>query len=171
MRKQAEHICQQCGKSFVSREKLAKFCSHSCSAKYGNKARFVTESQRKKAAESMLRYWKNHPGELHKVHLASQKGKHKSKMNISSVFDLPSRTRAKIISRLKSACFNCGWDQGTGDLHHIIPKSKGGDNKHENLTYLCPNCHRLAHEGKIPATTLKSLSVVVGERWKEFYYG
>lgn len=35
------------------------------------------------------------------------------------------------------------------DIHHIQSKSKNGNNKKYNKCELCPNCHRLVHEGKI----------------------
>ncbi len=35
------------------------------------------------------------------------------------------------------------------DTHHIQSKSKNGSNQLHNICELCPNCHRLVHEGKI----------------------
>ena len=35
------------------------------------------------------------------------------------------------------------------DNHHIRSKSKNGNNKKYNKCNLCPNCHRLVHEGGI----------------------
>jgi hypothetical protein len=64
-------------------------------------------------------------------------------------------------------CSACGWNESVCDLHHIIPKSKGGTNDHTNLTVLCPNCHRLAHDNKI--TKFVSLEEHVGNRWREYY--
>ncbi len=32
------------------------------------------------------------------------------------------------------------------ELHHIIPKSRGGTNDESNLIKLCPECHGLAHD-------------------------
>lgn len=48
----------------------------------------------------------------------------------------------------KCKCPNCmqeismetGWD-----IHHIIPKSKGGDNRSSNLMMLHINCHKQIH--------------------------
>jgi hypothetical protein len=47
--------------------------------------------------------------------------------------------------------------------------SKGGTDSSENLTYLCPNCHRKAHNGLLKYEDLKSFAEVVGDRWKEHY--
>ena len=52
--------------------------------------------------------------------------------------------------RLKhEECEICGWNKTTLDLHHIIPLSNNGIHKEENLIALCPNCHRLVHNGFI----------------------
>ena len=56
---------------------------------------------------------------------------------------------ARIIDRLDLGCSNCGWNEAKCDIHHILPKAKGGSDHPTNLTYICPNCHRLAHTGKL----------------------
>lgn len=43
-------------------------------------------------------------------------------------------------------CGRCGWDKATCDVHHIIPRSKGGKNTMNNAEVICPNCHRIHHE-------------------------
>jgi len=35
------------------------------------------------------------------------------------------------------------------DIHHIQSKSKNGSNQLHNICELCPNCHRLVHDGII----------------------
>lgn len=50
------------------------------------------------------------------------------------------------VRRVKGhACEVCGWDKASCDVHHKVPRSKGGKNTVENGQVLCPNCHRLAH--------------------------
>jgi len=85
-----------------------------------------------------------------------------------SIVDMSKRTISKVLKRLKASCSNCGWGEASCDLHHIVPKSKGGDDTDDNLTVLCPNCHRLAHNNKL--TIFKSVSVVYGPAWREHYY-
>lgn len=86
----------------------------------------------------------------------------------SSIKELSKRTVTKVLIRLKLSCFECGWNLTVCDIHHIIPISKHGTDEHSNLTYLCPNCHRLAHAGIL--TKFKTLEEVVGELWKDFYF-
>jgi hypothetical protein len=89
---------------------------------------------------------------------------------MESILEVSPRTTRKILIRLgllESGCFNCGWNLDICDLHHIREQAKGGAHTHDNLVYLCPNCHRLAHKGKLPP--VKSFAEVVGERWKQFY--
>ena len=61
------------------------------------------------------------------------------------------------------------------DIHHIIPKSKGGTNDMSNLTYICPNCHRIAHTDlnllTKPLISLEQQLKECGKDWKDYYYG
>jgi hypothetical protein len=88
-----------------------------------------------------------------------------------SILDLAKRTVSKIFKRMKVGCSNCGWSEGTCDLHHIRGRKIENANDHNNLTLLCPNCHRLAHEKKIPIEKIKTLEQHIGDIWKTFYYG
>ena len=42
------------------------------------------------------------------------------------------------------ACAICGNDGE--EIHHIIPKSEGGNDTADNLVLLCHECHRKIHE-------------------------
>lgn len=44
-------------------------------------------------------------------------------------------------------CYFCGGDQ-KAEKHHIIPKSKGGDDTRENFLKLCKTCHKNIHSEK-----------------------
>lgn len=44
-------------------------------------------------------------------------------------------------------CERCGWDAARCDVHHREPKSRGGLHTIANAIVLCPNCHRIEHEG------------------------
>lgn len=84
-----------------------------------------------------------------------------------SIFEVSKRTAQKILRRLNIECSNCGWNKAPCDIHHIVHKAKGGSDDHSNLSYLCPNCHRLAHYGKI--TEFITLAEQIGDKWKDCY--
>lgn len=54
--------------------------------------------------------------------------------------------RKYIWLRDKKSCQECGKKVGLYfgqcEIHHIIPRSKGGTDDHSNLITLCKNCHR-----------------------------
>jgi hypothetical protein len=54
-------------------------------------------------------------------------------------------------------CMRCNWDEGSCDTHHITPRAKGGVHSMENAVILCPNCHRLVHEGKVVPDALRAI--------------
>ena len=91
--------------------------------------------------------------------------------NPLSILELPGRTVTKILKRLGIGCSVCGWNEDVCDVHHIRGRKIENADAHENLTYICPNCHRLAHKGKIAVESLVTLSAYVGEKWIECYNG
>lgn len=127
----------------------------------------ITEKNRQRQKENI---WTEEGRERHR-NLVGQSTRGKYKCNPESLMDLSKRTISKILSRIKLACFCCGWDSANCDIHHIVPKAKGGNDSHSNLTYICPNCHRLAHKGKIAVEDLKTLEEVLKDNWKKYYYG
>jgi len=88
--------------------------------------------------------------------------------NPENILDMSSRTVSKLIKRMKVGCCICGWNEALCDVHHIIPKKLGGTNDNNNLTILCPNHHRLMHEGAV--LPIKSVRDHIGEEWRKFYY-
>jgi hypothetical protein len=60
-----------------------------------------------------------------------------------------------------SKCSICGWKYNV-NVHHILPKSKGGKNTPDNYMALCYNCHRLLHYTK----DLNKVKLAVAE-WRE----
>lgn len=65
----------------------------------------------------------------------------------NSILELSKRTAIKILRRMNLPCSCCGfYIEGVSlDLHHIISRATGGKDDMSNLTYICPNCHRIAH--------------------------
>lgn len=135
-----------------------RFCSRSC-------ANQKTHSQEtKEKIKNTLKNsdkWKNYK----KVIKSSN-----FKKSPVSIYDLSSRTIQKLLKRANVECSMCGWNKTTLDIHHIIPKAKGGSNEHTNLIALCPNCHRLAHEKQYSTEQLflKTLDITF-PNWKNYY--
>ena len=84
--------------------------------------------------------------------------------------ELSKRTQAKVLRRLGTHCSHCDFFcKGiTLDIHHIVPVKKGGSDDTKNLSYLCPNCHRMAHNGLV--IDFISLEEQIGDSWKNVYY-
>ena len=85
------------------------------------------------------------------------------------LFSLSSRTRSKVLERMKMCCSLCGWAEGSVDLHHIVPKKDGGKDTLDNITPICPNCHRMVHNGYISTDDLMSFTDLYGDSWKHLY--
>ena len=96
----------------------------------------------------------------------------KSKKDLKDLkfYELSKRTISKITKRLRLHCSCCNFfnENISLDIHHIIPQCNNGSDELDNLTYLCPNCHRLAHGGVLE--NFVSLESQMGEKWKDYYY-
>ena len=62
--------------------------------------------------------------------------------------NIPTSTRKAIYCRDGYRCALCDSTQYL-QIHHIIPRGKGGNNEPDNLITLCSKCHGAAH-GCIP---------------------
>lgn len=51
-----------------------------------------------------------------------------------------------VLRQIGNRCQRCGWDEARCDVHHRVPKAKGGLHTLANAIVLCPNCHRVEHE-------------------------
>ena len=56
------------------------------------------------------------------------------------------------------SCFICGWQEATCDVHHIMPRTKGATDEESNMTVVCPNHHRMIHQGKVSLNNIKTLA-------------
>lgn len=65
------------------------------------------------------------------------------------------RIRRKILKRDNYKCVECGSDEKL-NVHHIIQRSKGGDNSESNLVTLCLKCHAEKHKGEQIYNLMKS---------------
>ena len=82
----------------------------------------------------------------------------------TSIFEIRIEQLQRLLRKLGCSC--CGWNKASCDIHHIVPRGSGGSDEYSNLTYICPNCHRLAHTGQL--TEFKTIIEFVGDDWKEF---
>lgn len=59
-------------------------------------------------------------------------------------------------------CSNCG-AVGETQIHHVVPRSRGGSDRPENLVHLCLDCHGKAHdvsfrnEGGLVSTAIRTV--------------
>lgn len=62
----------------------------------------------------------------------------------------------------KLPCEACGFaSMPIHEMHHIKPRSSGGLNEINNLSWLCPNCHTAVHKGFIECPDITKRSVDV----------
>lgn len=54
-----------------------------------------------------------------------------------------------VIRHYGNKCERCGWSKARCDAHHRTAKASGGMHTIANGMVLCPNCHRVEHEGKL----------------------
>lgn len=176
-RKQHKKECLFCEKEFFTVDKRRKYCSKSCAAKTNKAAREPrTEEQKRKMNEGLKRFWRDSAKrKLYSEKMAKSvskytRGKYRE-YPPESILELSKRTVGKVFKRLKIGCSLCGWDECACDIHHIKGKKIEDPDNHRNLTYLCPNCHRKAHNNIIEKEDLINLKDYIGDTWKDFYYG
>lgn len=172
-----KRICElkECGKTFETSDRRQRFCSHSCAASATTRGRKLTEAQKQAVSRSLKKFWKkkrladpNYKQYMQQMGQNSQKGKHGEPRNI---FDMSYSTKLKVIKRMRLPCSVCGWDEELCDLHHIRGRGGKDPHNHNNLTNLCPNCHRLAQRGLIAVEDLVTLEEHIGDKWLSYYYG
>ena len=168
-------MCPNCGIAFCSQDKRRRFCSRQCVGQWTARDRTsIDDEQKHKISASLKRFYKENPDRVIRgtkmAELVSNttRGKFGQPRNI---FNMSKRTTAKILRRLHLSCSKCGWDEEICDLHHIHGRKIDDHNNHNNLTVLCPNCHRLAHANKISVDELITLEQQIGDSWLEAYYG
>lgn len=180
--------CKNCNEEFIEKYKKQKFCSLSCSSSFNNRKRKLTNETKKKIGKSVSskikEKWKNKTyresiitslkkrrGFKHSEETKRKIGQSlKLNKSVTSIYNVSSRTRSKIFKRMKLKCSNCGFGEIVCDLHHIYGRKIHDAHNHKYLSYLCPNCHRLADLGIIAKKDLINLDEQIGNEWKNFYY-
>lgn len=161
-----KHTCECCGSLMTDKYGTGRFCSRSCA-----NTRSHSEDTKKKLSDAAFATAaKRISVEPKSVSFA------KIKREPTDILDLSKRTVSKVFLRMELPCSCCGFYlQGIVlDLHHIKPKSLGGSDSSDNLTYICPNCHRICHTNKEllpkPLVPLKDFLDMSGKRWQDYYF-
>ena len=116
--KKKENFCLNCGTPLNSRQ--TKYCKHKCQQEY----------QQKQWEEKWI------SGEISGFSEENHWG------------GIPDRIRTYLFKKYNSKCANCGWGEINPysktiplEIEHIDGNYK--NNRPENVTLLCPNCHSL----------------------------
>lgn len=67
---------------------------------------------------------------------------------------IPAEVRRAVLTESGHRCAIPACQHVDVDLHHIIPWEECKKHDYSNLIALCPNCHRMAHRGKIDRKSL-----------------
>ena len=166
--------CIYCGKQILVKKN--KFCNSSCAAKYNNSHRTSTTKGKTKICKCVKCGVEFEAS----IHISKSKAKCKDckqhnrphSKKIESILDCSKATSMKIIKRANKGCSICGWNESTCDIHHIIPKNKGGSNENSNLIIVCPNCHRRIHTNNdFSIDYLQTLSIdKIFKDWYKYYH-
>ena len=149
--------CSNCTQKFQAPAKErkrgnAKYCSRSCSAKAGNRRRALRQYKCMRCGDAF-------ESKAYRAKYCSTTCRVATNVKSSN---MPKR-RNHLAARVRKdfgvlACFACNWDKALCDVHHVVPRRNGGTNTYDNLSIICPNCHRLAHLGLLDVTKLPTLS-------------
>lgn len=133
-----------CGKPVFSRYEKAKYCSPDCAHAHKKKPRGTCLSCRAALARYRQKYCSvrcQHRFQYQQKLRQLEDGKYRTTNFVCFV-------RTYLIEKLGERCARCGWAERhskTGrvpvEVEHIDGNSE--NNRPENLTLLCPNCHSL----------------------------
>lgn len=129
---------------------------------------------REKIKQGNKRYWNNLSEKEKKSVIENRRSgliNYYKENGPDSIMDVSKRTMHKVLYRMNIGCLVCGWNEAHCDVHHINGKKIDNPDAMSNLTYVCPNCHRLIHSNKISKEKLVSLEDAIGDSWKDFYFG
>jgi hypothetical protein len=77
------------------------------------------------------------------------------------------RTRQQVLTRDNTRCRMCG-SARTLEIHHMVPRVKGGSNLPDNLITLCSMCHKKAEKLNRPQVVGVELTcprIACGRSW------
>lgn len=86
----------------------------------------------KRIRKSIHTFWIERNGKLMAIGSEIVEGKRRP---------IPASTRALVLRRDGKRCRYCSTTSGPFELDHILPRSRGGSDKAENLVVACHNCN------------------------------
>jgi len=89
---------------------------------------------------------------------------------INSIYDIRSNNILKELLKVYklNKCSICGTNDISMDIHHINGRKVEDPHNHNNLTIVCPNCHRRIEQNVICTDKLIKLSDVLDDNWKNY---
>jgi len=100
-----------------------------------------------------------------RVEVGQRKRKGQRNKKVSRVSSSINR-RARLIKEYGKKCVHCGTSEAFLTMDHIWPKSRGGDNRTQNLQLLCRLCHDIKDNSKKDKIARMFRSLRVIEKWK-----
>ncbi len=90
-----------------------------------------------------------------------------SEPNKRNTTAIPPSVRRKAFAKARHQCQSVGCEHTSYlEVHHIVPRSKGGTNEPTNLQVLCSACHRMRHYAKMPAMNFQVKSPTGVYTWQ-----
>lgn len=166
-------ICELCNDNYTKKHSKRRFCSSICSNKYGVNLKETDDKYaeyRKQRNEKLIFINKQKANDENWSEKIGKATKKKNNKIPNNIFDCSTRTRTKILKRLGAKCCICSWNEGSCDVHHIKGRKIVNPHSHTNLTIMCPNHHRLFHEGKIKEEDITTFEQEFGNSWLDVYY-
>ena len=158
--------CQVCGKQFKlkpSHVRRRKTCSHSCQMKLRAINSRIKQTRNCDVCGKPFSYYlsdRRNPRYCSRKCFAIGYSRTmnafyagKRKYENSGIYVSNASFRQSIKHHLPSKCEVCGWDEGSVDVCHVIPRNKGGKDNLANVIMLCPNHHRLLDQNKLSKET------------------
>lgn len=160
-----QHSCERCGKIMLEKFGSGRFCSKACA----NTREHSQETRNKLSKAAVLQAAKR-PKPTNNIRVA------KVERLPTTILDLSKRTVSKLMIRMQLPCSCCGvYIPGVvWDIHHIKPRHLGGNDLANNLTYICPNCHRICHTDTNllvkPLISLEEYLQIKNINWQDYYF-
>jgi len=142
--------CLRCGNNFQPKTSVNVYCSKECL----NPTPKIRQGKCKTCDVKLADNRRVYCSPCKQVKIKEQRKKQKERERL---YSMPSSTVSsvkRLITKYNMNCSICSWDKGTCDLHHIKGRKIEDPHAYTNLTLLCPNCHRLVHEDKIPESDI-----------------